>query len=245
MPSQFLVASKVGGNWSSELVESIEDGFSVREQRLRVDGDDNPSLTYGMDPPEGASDLRFASVSAGCSLDADCDDGNECTTDTCVAGDCENVAVLDDTECNGGAGVCCGGACTTPCASNLDCDDGEDCTDDQCLGMPGSCSAYCNNGPAPDDTYCDGGNGVCCSGACTTPCLSGGDCDDGDLCTDDFCQGTPGTCSAYCDNVFDPTNDPSCDACVPTHNNEKGPRCSDGLDNDCDGWIDGDDPDCK
>jgi len=32
--------------------------------------------------------------------------------------------------------------------------------------------------------------------------------------------------------------------CVPTHNKEKGSRCSDGLDNDCDGLIDGDDPDC-
>lgn len=32
--------------------------------------------------------------------------------------------------------------------------------------------------------------------------------------------------------------------CVPTSNKEKGPRCSDGLDNDCDGLIDGEDPDC-
>jgi hypothetical protein len=32
--------------------------------------------------------------------------------------------------------------------------------------------------------------------------------------------------------------------CIPTHNNEKGPRCSDDLDNDCDGLIDGADPDC-
>ncbi len=32
--------------------------------------------------------------------------------------------------------------------------------------------------------------------------------------------------------------------CVPTHSREKGPRCSDGIDNDCDGAIDGDDPDC-
>ena len=32
--------------------------------------------------------------------------------------------------------------------------------------------------------------------------------------------------------------------CVPTSNKEKGPRCSDGLDNDCDGLIDAADPDC-
>ena len=32
--------------------------------------------------------------------------------------------------------------------------------------------------------------------------------------------------------------------CTPTSNKEKGPKCSDGIDNDCDGLIDGDDPDC-
>ena len=32
--------------------------------------------------------------------------------------------------------------------------------------------------------------------------------------------------------------------CVPTSSKEKGPKCSDGLDNDCDGFIDGADPDC-
>lgn len=33
--------------------------------------------------------------------------------------------------------------------------------------------------------------------------------------------------------------------CTPTHNKEKGPRCRDGLDNDCDGMMDSDDPDCQ
>ncbi len=32
--------------------------------------------------------------------------------------------------------------------------------------------------------------------------------------------------------------------CVPTSSKEKGPKCSDGIDNDCDGLIDGADPDC-
>ena len=32
--------------------------------------------------------------------------------------------------------------------------------------------------------------------------------------------------------------------CVPTSSKEKGPRCSDGIDNDCDGAVDGADLDC-
>jgi hypothetical protein len=41
-----------------------------------------------------------------------------------------------------------------------------------------------------------------------------------------------------------PTPTPDPNECVPTHNKEKGPRCSDGIDNDCDELIDGADPDC-
>ena len=33
--------------------------------------------------------------------------------------------------------------------------------------------------------------------------------------------------------------------CTPTHKKEKGPRCTDGLNNDCDGMMDGEDPDCQ
>jgi hypothetical protein len=40
-------------------------------------------------------------------------------------------------------------------------------------------------------------------------------------------------------------NDLDCaGACVPTHSKEKGLRCRDNIDNDCDGLVDGDDPDC-
>ena len=98
---------------------------------------------------------------------------------------------------------------------------------------------------------------LCCGGVCETPaCLVDADCDDGDICSDDSCTGG-GTCAAACDHSFPtcgladgccgpsctPADDPDCE-CVPTHSKEKGPRCSDGLDNDCDGLIDADDPDC-
>jgi hypothetical protein len=65
------------------------------------------------------------------------------------------------------------------------------------------------------------------------------DCDDGDACTGDLCL-DPDSCFAACDYV--PAGGAAC--CVPTHKKEKGPRCSDGIDNDCDGAIDADDPDC-
>jgi hypothetical protein len=126
----------------------------------------------------------------------------------------------------------------TGCVESADCDDVNECTDDLCV------AGSCQNTIVADDTACDLGSGICCSGTCRAPvCVGDEDCNDSDICTDDTCY-DPNVCSAYCEHVFNAANDPSCDVCVPTHEKEKGPRCNDGLDNDCDGLIDGDDPDC-
>jgi hypothetical protein len=87
------------------------------------------------------------------------------------------------------------------------------------------------------DSDCD--PGICCDGSCFVPCESDASCDDSDICTIDTCIGA-GSCDAYCE--YSPSGVPGC--CVPTHSKEKGPRCTDGLDNDCDGLIDAADPDC-
>lgn len=63
----------------------------------------------------------------------------------------------------------------------------------------------------------------------------------GETCGSNGCTGGFLTCTASC--TIDASTCTGC-ACVPTHNKEKGPRCSDGLDNDCDLLIDGADPDC-
>jgi hypothetical protein len=100
-----------------------------------------------------------------------------------------------------------------------------------------------DNGPgvttcgAPPAPFCGDNiinNGEVCDGS-----------DLGGLTCDDFSEGPYGTlaCSANC-LAYDTSgcsNDP---VCVVTHSKEKGPRCSDGVDNDCDGLTDGDDPDC-
>lgn len=47
-----------------------------------------------------------------------------------------------------------------------------------------------------------------------------------------------------CDAALDPTN-PACQqVCLPTATLEKGRACTDGIDNDCDGFADAIDPDC-
>jgi hypothetical protein len=123
------------------------------------------------------------------------------------------------------------------CSDDYQCDDANPCSIDTC-----SDAGFCEYAFQPDGTVCGASDEVCCVGQCVARYALGGSCNDGDECTiDQYVSGGSSPCSSYCEHEVIP----GCgQACVPTHSKEKGPRCSDGLDNDCDGVIDGDDPDC-
>ena len=165
-----------------------------------------------------------------------------------------------------GPGFCCGDDicensedaancpvdCSSGCSDASSCDDLNECTLDDCTNNA------CQFTPVEDNTLCADSTGVCCSGVCSSPvCAIDIDCDDLDACTTDICVDAGG-CDAVCENqyaacgVADGCCGPLCDSssdadcsCIPTHPKEKGPRCRDGIDNDCDGDMDGDDPDCQ
>jgi hypothetical protein len=186
--------------WDIQVVDSV--GYVGLYSSIAVDSTGAPHISY-YDRTNG--DLKYAVMLEACASNADCDDGNECTIDTCDTGTgaCSNEQVADNTTCGGDGMICCGGLCVMPeCAANIDCDDGDSCTDDLC-SFPSTCASFCtSNHPE--------------------------------------CGLSDGCCGPDCDH----SNDPDCPDCVPTHPKEKGPRCSDGLDNDCDGLVDGADPDC-
>jgi len=105
------------------------------------------------------NDIWVAGVCTG-GTPVDCDDGNQCTLDSCDPEEgCKNVP-QDGLPCDDGdactvgdecaAGVCTGGTL-------VDCDDFNPCTDDSCDPATG-----CINVPAPEGTQCDGGE---CDGA--------------------------------------------------------------------------------
>jgi len=108
------------------------------------------------------------------------------------------------------------------------------CGDSICEGAENSssCSLDCGAPPAP---VC--GNGVLEAGETCDGIDFGGL-----TCSDYGYAGGSLECSSDCQNVI--TDACTNDICVPTATKEKGPRCSDGLDNDCDGLIDAADPDC-
>ncbi len=152
-----------------------------------------------------------------CTVNADCDDADGCTTDVCSAGACSNTPVV--------------------------CDDGDACTTDSCNAGTGACdyvAVSCDDGDACTTDACDAGTG--CS---NTPisCDDGDPCTS-DSCSGGACVFTPlATCcgDATCDPGEDECNCPAdCGAPPATETN-----CTDGVDEDCDGSTDCFDTDCN
>jgi len=171
---------------------------------------------------------------------AGCDDGNACNgVETCTAGVCVLMTppVCDDGDpCTTESCVPASG-CTTPepiancCEAPADCgDDGNACTANTCVDR------QCGSDAIPlcclGDAECDDGNACTPGGSCVgNECVSTTppDCqDDGDLCTDDFCDPVagcvhaeiPGCCSsnAECDDGTACTTD-TCDPVFHTCSN--------------------------
>jgi hypothetical protein len=174
--------------------------------------------------------------------EVDCDDGNDCTADSCDADEGCTYAPLDGLPCDDGD-TCTGG---DTCAEDYceagpeltDCNDGNECTADLCHPVSG-CYHELNDNPCCDDAgvnVCDDGN-WCTTDSCDSDsgeCFYDNNdfkCNDGDPCTaPDSCAG--GGCAgppADCDDG-NPCTDDSCDAeegCVHVGLDEGA--CDDGL----------------
>jgi hypothetical protein len=102
-------------------------------------------------------------VAIPCETDAECNDGVQCTTDSCQAGTCKNTLVA--------------GCCT----SNFQCDDDNTCTTDACVAN--QCVYADNTKPCNDKDPCTIKD-QCAAGACIGEPKN---CSDGTACTDDAC----------------------------------------------------------
>jgi hypothetical protein len=135
----------------------------------------------------GAETCAAGICNAGTPLD--CNDGLQCTIDTCdaVLG-CLNTNVPDGTSCNDADACTTGDACVTGlCVGGAppDCNDGNQCTTDTCDVALGCQNTNVSNGtPCTDGSLCTVGD-TCQTGSCTPGPAA--DCDDGELCTIDSC----------------------------------------------------------
>ncbi|NMB75029.1 MAG: hypothetical protein GYA21_07855 [Myxococcales bacterium] len=151
-----------------------------------------------------------------CTQDAECDDGNACTTDACAGGHCSNTAVGDGAPCDDGryctdpdrcTGGVCGGSARDCSHLSGQCQDGV-CDEDagRCVAAPKPPSTPCDDGKfCTQGEACDA-NGQCVGGQspCTSECQSG--CDEANRRCTFSTQGTP--CAG--DGIDCTTND-ACD----------------------------------
>ncbi len=169
-----------------------------------------------------------------CKTDAECDDGNLCSAEICIAGKCQYQAMAncctDDWFCAPGESCLNPNSPNSKCSACLvqgDCEDGVSCTVDACdlTGAKGKCTHT-----LPTDT--------CCVGFAK--------CDDGKPCTIDSCDLASSTCihnqpaGACCQDSECPSTDPcKIGGCIGLQcrfaiNGDRQDCCSDTYNNSCD-----------
>ncbi len=163
-----------------------------------------------------------------CTTANDCNDGNACTDDACVEGQCSS----SPTVCDDG-NECTVDACDEGSGCfhyDLDCNDGNECTTDSCDEASGCVyqEISCGDGNACTTDSCDSESGcghedVVCddNSACTSDSCDAGSgcvyteisCDDENACTADSCDAASG-----CSNTPIPADDGNActsDSCDP------------------------------
>jgi len=121
----------------------------------------------------------------GCTVNADCDDADACTIDTCSGGVCSNTPIdCDDSNACTTDG-CSGGVCSNVA---ITCNDGNTCTANSC--NPGSGCEFTWPACGLNDGCCGPG---CNSGNDPNCCLPvGALCTSNSQCCSNSCKGKPG-----------------------------------------------------
>ena len=219
-PTGLFVPDSDGDGWTPLTQKQIDQsGAETLEQSLKLgDCDDTDNTVYPEAPElcDGKDNDCNGQIDEGleceCTGDADCDDQNLCTDNTCVAGICQfanNVADCDDGSACTEDDICADGVCVPGEAS--DCEDDNVCTDDSCDPAIG-CVNTNNVANCDDGSECTVDD-VCVDGACVPG--DAPDCDDGSACTMDTCDpalgcvNTPLTC-----NDGSVCTDDSCDPAI-------------------------------
>jgi Tol biopolymer transport system component len=143
---------------------------------------------------------------ASCSNDAQCDDGNVCTKDTCKHDHCKNKPVHKHSPCDDGNACTSGDKCDDGVCEGNNTPDGTACSDGDACTQTDSCQSGACTGANPvvcsaSDQCHEAGTCDPASGACSDPAAPDGTaCDDTDTCSGpDTCQG--GVCGLNGDPI--------------------------------------------
>lgn len=163
------------------------------------------------------------SAGGGCTINEDCNDGNDCTTDTCTSGSCFHTnnsgSCNDGLYCNG-ADTCSGGSCSIHAGNPCPPLDGDGNCSESCRESEDNCTAPDPNGsPCNDGLFCNGTDS-CSSGSCSAH--SGNPCPgpDGDADCTETCLESSDSCTA---------SDPNGSVCNDGNAQTSGDVCSSGT----------------
>lgn len=213
---------------AAETATNLRVAYISQEEKHPADLAHRPRLTVTFTPP-------------ACVTDADCRDTNLCTTnERCVAGLCAVDAVVCDDGDPCTADVC---DCGTGCRQQPICDDGFACTTDTCdpltlecsnTPVDGACATDCADGTCvgdPDRDDLDPGSGC----FVTSVAPAGAACSDGEACT------TPDRCDGSGACISGPK-----DCGIPGCGGSSicAEDCSNCIDDDGNGLVDRNDPQC-
>ncbi len=256
-PDRFLSIT-VDGEEISPRMQLVSVPYAYNARSLQLIATDSPppcdnsrqgSLYYDgtQNEPCYCDGTRWAQLDGGgfcgpdkcADLDNDgydrCDPSDPDDTDGQPA-DCDD----SDASANPGAAEICGDGIDNDCDGFIDCDDFDcGCTDADNDGYGAEGTACCSVPDCDDnDASVNPGATEICDDGIDNDCDGLTDCDDPDCgCTIDADGDGYGVGGPCCTS-------PDCDDSDATINPGATEICDDGIDNDCDGLVDCDDPDC-
>mgnify|MGYP006410957023 FL=1 len=198
------------------------------------DGEDSDFYCGGLDCNDndvsintGATEICTGGIDENCDGLVDCLDG-ACGFDPVCS-------VSKENECT--TGDCCSDGQDNDNDGPIDCNDGDCDLDSACTGECSEgqvlCNRDCNEGDSCLNTC---GPAECSGGVTNEVCEIGEGC----LCPD--CNGQQDSCAS---GLTCEISSSGCDVCTDCTGSENSNAfCSDGLDNDCDGFVDCYDADC-
>jgi len=207
------ICDKNAGCWHPAANVPCDDGDPCTGLDFCKDGDCMSGFTPPCDDGNPCTE-DYCMAGKGCfykMLDGSaCDDGDECTVgDTCVEKECvPGPGVVECDDFNDCTSDTCDPlvACTYPlngnpcCINDINiCDDKDPCTIDSCDVDTGACVYLPNVGKCSDKNACTTDD-TCVAGVCSGVET---DCDDGTACTDDFCDTKAGCIHAPVNQACD------------------------------------------
>lgn len=194
-----LSAHELGHNWNAQHCDCAGTTKWTMNPYITCANQFHPTLS--VPPISTFRDSRtcLSAGNSGCTANAECDDANPCTTDTCSGGSCfhaNSTGPCDDGLFCNGTDTCSGGTCSIHTGNPCPPPDGDSNCSESCNESLNNCTGPDPNGWACNDGLFCNGSDSCSNGSCSVhsgnPCAG----PDGDANCAESCYEAGRSCTA-------------------------------------------------